>query len=213
MKPFGMIDRIMKMISKSVLVFSVAIMILLVATWELTILALDNIAENRSQKVWEKQQARNLTIKEATTLVSSLNNVVVEEIMAADSRPELIRRYLEKYKSPLAPYANLIVDLSEENGFDYYWMVAIAQQESNLCKKIPVNSYNCWGYGIHSKGTLRFENYEIALKTYAEYLKRQYFDKGLTTPEQIMKKYCPNSNGSWARGVQQFITELEQGDF
>ena len=142
-----------------------------------------------------------------------LNIVRNEEIEIGDARPLIIRRYLEKYNSPLAPYAGLISELSDTYGFEYYWIPAIAQQESNLCKKIPENSFNCWGYGIHSKGTLRFENYDLALRSYAEYLKRVYFDKGLNTAELIMKKYCPSSNGSWARGVNQFIREMETGDY
>ena len=95
-----------------------------------------------------------------------------------DARSLIVKRYLEKYKSPLAPYSDLICQLSDTYGFEYYWIPAIAQQESNLCKKIPEGSYNCWGYGIHSRGTLRFENYDLALRSYAEYLKRVYFDKG-----------------------------------
>ncbi|OIP87688.1 hypothetical protein CO009_03425 [Candidatus Shapirobacteria bacterium CG_4_8_14_3_um_filter_35_11] len=138
---------------------------------------------------------------------------VDESVVGHDARPLIIERYLKKYNSPLLSYSRLIFDLSQTYGFDYYWIVAIAQQESNLCKKIPENSFNCWGYGIHKKGTLRFENYELALKSYALYLKTQYFDKGLNTPELIMKKYCPSSNGSWAYGVQQFIDEMESGNF
>ena len=136
-----------------------------------------------------------------------------EKLVSDDARPLLIRRYLEKYKSPLAPYSDLIFELSQTYGFDYYWIVAIAQQESNLCKKIPEDSHNCWGYGIHKNGTLRFENYELALRSYVEYLKREYFDKGLTTAELMMRKYCPGSNGSWAFGVNHFIDELETGEF
>ena len=136
-----------------------------------------------------------------------------KEIEIGDARPLIIKRYLERYNSPLAPYADLINELSDTYGFEYYWIPAIAQQESNLSKKIPEGSFNCWGYGIHSKGTLRFENYDLALRSFAEYLKRVYFDKGLNTAELIMKKYCPNSNGSWARGVNQFIHEMETGDF
>lgn len=136
---------------------------------------------------------------------------ISEKVVTADARPELIKRYLAKYKSPLLPYSDLIFELSQIYGFEYYWIVAIAQQESNLCKKIPSESHNCWGYGIHKKGTLRFANYELALRSYAEYLKRQYFDKGLNTPELIMKKYCPHSNGSWAFGVNHFIEEIEGG--
>jgi hypothetical protein len=141
------------------------------------------------------------------------DEIVEAQIVGEDARPLIIKRYLEKYKSPLAPYSNLIFELSETYGYDYYWIVAIAQQESNLCKKIPEDSHNCWGYGIHKNGTLRFDNYELALRSYAEYLKRQYFDKGLNTPELIMKKYCPSSNGSWAYGVRHFIDEMENGSF
>lgn len=138
---------------------------------------------------------------------------VEENALGGDARPEIIKRYLEKYKSPLVPYSDLIYQVSKDYGFEYYWIVAIAQQESNLCKKAPEDSYNCWGYGIHKRGTLKFENYELAIRSYAEYLKREYFDKGLTTPEEIMSKYCPSSNGSWAHGVQQFIDEMENGTF
>lgn len=135
------------------------------------------------------------------------------ETIGDDARPVLIRKYLEKYNSPLAPYSDLIFQLSQDYGYEYYWIVAIAQQESNLCKKIPEDSHNCWGYGIHKNGTLKFDNYELALKSYAEYLKRVYFDKGLNTAELIMKKYCPSSNGSWAYGVNHFIEEIETGNF
>jgi hypothetical protein len=144
---------------------------------------------------------------------SELGSAIDNKVVTDDARPLLIKRYLEKYKSTLVPYADLIFKLSETYGFPYYWIVAIGQQESNLCKKIPENSFNCWGYGINSAGTLRFDNYELALKSYAEYLKRAYFDKGLNTPELIMKKYCPHSNGSWAFGVQHFIDEIESGSF
>ena len=143
-----------------------------------------------------------------------IKNISVDAtVSGADARPMLIKKYLEKYNSPMAPYSDLIFQISEDYGFEYYWIVAIAQQESNLCKKAPEGSHNCWGYGIHKNGTLKFDNYEIAIKSYAEYLKREYFDKGLNTPELIMKKYCPSSNGSWANGVNQFIEELKSGNF
>ena len=144
----------------------------------------------------------------------NLKNISVNATaIGADARPMLIKKYLEKYKSPLLPYSDLIFQISEDYGFEYYWIVAIAQQESNLCKKAPEGTHNCWGYGIHKKGTLGFDSYEIAIKSYAEYLKREYFDKGLNTPELIMTKYCPSSNGSWANGVNQFIEELKSGNF
>jgi len=137
---------------------------------------------------------------------------VVDIVLADDARLKIIESYLSRYKSPLLPYAGLIIELSDNYGFDYRWIVAIAQQESNLCKKIPKDSHNCWGYGVHSKGTLRFENYDLALRSFASYLKTQYFDKGYNTVELIMSKYCPHSSGSWAYGIKQFFDEIENGD-
>ena len=136
---------------------------------------------------------------------------VKDIVLADDARLMLIKNYLKKCKSPLEPYAELILELSDTYGFDYRWILAIGQMESNLCKKTPVDSYNCWGYGIHSKGTLRFESYELALKSFAAYLKKEYFDKGYKTPEEMMSKYCPHSNGSWARGINQFFADIEMG--
>ncbi len=142
------------------------------------------------------------------------NNMVMEgRAISGDARPLMIKKYLEKYNSPLAPYSDLIFELSQQYGFEYYWIVAIAQQESNLCKKAPEGTHNCWGYGIHKRGTLGFDSYELALKSYAQYLDREYFKKGRTTTEDIMKKYCPSSDGSWARGVNQFIEQLKTGNF
>lgn len=127
----------------------------------------------------------------------------------ADARGEIVRQYLEKYNSPLVSYAHELVAASEKYGFDFRLLVAIAQQESNLCKKVPASSHNCWGWGVHSKGTLRFESYPEAIETVAGGLKEDYIDRGYTTPEEIMKKYTPLSPGTWAAGVEQFLGEME----
>lgn len=128
---------------------------------------------------------------------------------AADARVEIIRQYLANYKSPLEPYSAEVVAVSEKYDLDFRLLVAIAQQESNLCKKIPESSYNCWGWGIHERGTLKFASYPEALETVASGLKADYLDRGYVTPEQIMKKYTPSSPGSWAAGVNQFLGQME----
>ena len=198
-------------ITISRMVFVSGVLILLLTVFGGVTLMMLNRKEN--QKIGIRQLAGEGVVLAAQNQLGSTagQDIVADQIVADDARPLLIKKYLEKYKSPLLPYADMIISLSDTYKFDYYWIVAIAQQESNLCKKIPDNSFNCWGYGINSAGTLRFASYELALKSYAEYLKREYFDKGLNTPELIMKKYCPHSNGSWAFGVNQFIHEIENG--
>ena len=127
----------------------------------------------------------------------------------ADARPEIIKQYLEYYNSPLVPYANLIVQAADENKIDFRLITAIAQQESNLCKVIPPGSYNCWGWGITSQGTLKFNSFADGIEQVSKGLRTEYLDKGYLTIPEIMSKYTPQSNGSWANGVTQFMAEMQ----
>ncbi len=127
----------------------------------------------------------------------------------SDARSEIIRQYLLKYGSPIVSYADYIVKTADEFNIDYRLTTAIAQQESNLCKVIPPKTYNCWGWGIHKKGTLGFSSYEEGIKAVTMGIAQNYIAKGLDTPEKIMSKYTPHSNGSWARGVEEFLNEME----
>jgi hypothetical protein len=83
---------------------------------------------------------------------------------AADARPEIVKQYLESYDSPLVPYADLIVQTADKYLLDYRLITAIAQQESSLCKIIPPESYNCWGWGITGQGTLSFSSYQDGIE-------------------------------------------------
>ena len=130
--------------------------------------------------------------------------------ISSDARPKIIKNYLEKYNSPLLGNENYIVSRSDEVGLDFRLITAIAQQESNLCKIFPEETYNCWGWGIHSKGTLGFASYNEAIDAVTYGLKTEYIHKGLTTPDTIWKKYTPSSpDGAWAKGVNQFMSEME----
>lgn len=137
------------------------------------------------------------------------------DIQTADARIEIIRAFLERYKSPLTPYdhyASALVTASDRYGLDYRLLPAIMMQESNLCKSSDPKLHNCLGFGIHERGTLGFDTYEDGFDRAARELKANYIDRGLVTPEQIMKKYTPSSNGSWANSVNQWIAEMEHND-
>lgn len=147
-----------------------------------------------------------------TNIFASLPKEVPEvnfEIKTQDARAEILRQYLARYNSPLEPYADLIVSVADENRLDFRLLVAIAQQESNLCKYAPEETYNCWGWGIHKRGTLGFQSYEEGINTVAQGIKQNYIDEGYVTVEHIMTKYTPSSPGSWAKGVKQFMAEME----
>jgi hypothetical protein len=170
---------------------------------------LDNV---RAGEILLASQAKELTSKNQYEFYAALPQVLgtfTTAVRAADARPELIRQYLKRHGSPLLPYADLIISLSDDYNLDFRLMVAIAQCESNLCKKIPPGSYNCWGF---ENGDTRFLSWEQALNQVAKTLKEDYVDQGLTTPELIMPKYAPPSvekGGPWARCVSQFMEELQ----
>lgn len=126
-----------------------------------------------------------------------------------DARAVNLKAFFRKYNSPLYDHADFIVHISDKYQFDYRLLPAIAMQESNLCKKIPYESYNCWGWGIYGDLVTRFPSYEVGIETVAAGLKKNYIDKGLVTASAIMEKYTPSSNGSWAHGVNTFLNAVE----
>jgi len=149
---------------------------------------------------------------EQTSIFASLPGNTTEittEVGQMDARVELVRQFLERYNSPLEPYSQHIVDMADKYELDFRFIPAIAMQESNLCKRIPIGSHNCWGWGIYGDKITRFEDYTHAIETVTKSLATKYRNKGLTTPDEIMRMYTPSSNGSWANGVNFFMEELQ----
>ena len=130
-------------------------------------------------------------------------------ITQADGRTARIEKFLQEYNSPLAPYAPDIVAAADEYGIDDRLLPSIAMQESGLCKTIPPNSYNCWGFGIYGGKVTHFDNYHDAIYTISAALAKNYKDRGMVTPNQMMSVYTPQSNGSWANGVNYFMNQLQ----
>jgi hypothetical protein len=82
-------------------------------------------------------------------------------------------------------------------------------QESGGCLKIPQGSFNCTGLGIYGDQVWGFKSYDENIEATLKTIKENYVDKGLITPEDVMRKYTPGSNGSWANAVSYFFKALE----
>jgi hypothetical protein len=151
-------------------------------------------------------------VKDRTVAYAALptnQNIFAVEIEQGDGRAEKLRQFFVKYHSPLEPYAEDVVTAADEYGLDFRLIPSIAMQESGLCKTIPYESYNCWGFGIYGKTVTHFKDYKEGIYTVTKALATRYRGRGLITPDQIMTMYTPSSNGSWARGVNHFMGELE----
>ncbi len=146
-------------------------------------------------------------------VLSKNNNLFVlgesTELVYRDARVASLTNFFSRYNSPLEPYAEKIVNISDSYGFHYGLLPAIAMVESNLCKKAPADSFNCWGWGIYGKTVTRFSSYDEAIETVARGLKRDYLDKGYDTLEEIMSKYNPSNHNNWLGAVTYFLGTLD----
>lgn len=135
-------------------------------------------------------------------------------IAKEDARPIVINKYLTHFASPMAGMGEYIVQTADKFNLDPYLVIAIAQQESNLGKITPPDCHNAWGWGIHSAGTLCFVSWQEGVDTFISGLSDKYLAYGLKTPEQIMTRYNASSpGGAWAKGVNQFLEDLQTGSW
>ena len=129
-----------------------------------------------------------------------------------DARGVTLEQFFAKYHSPLASYGDVFIVMAEKYDLPWQLLPAISMQESIGGKNMPEDCYNPFGWGIHARGTLCFDTWEKGIETVAKGLKDKYVDQGLVTLEQIMSKYNPtsyNRDGSWGKGVQFFLNEIE----
>lgn len=125
-----------------------------------------------------------------------------------DARITVLKKFLLSYKSPLYSVADEIVRQSDIYGIDYALIPAIAMQESQGCKIIPPDSYNCWGFGIYGDKKKNFVSYETAIAAVAKTIKEAYIKKGLTNPTLVEDHWTPSSEGNWSYSVNFFIGKI-----
>jgi len=139
----------------------------------------------------------------------SLGNTIQDQITYEDARVEIIRQFFERYNSPLRPHASTVIEAADLYNLDFRLIPAIAMQESNLCKKSPPDSHNCWGFGIYGSKVTTFDDFDEAIYTVTRTLALKYKADGLDTPYEIMTRYTPRSDGSWAESVEYFMNQLQ----
>ena len=105
---------------------------------------------------------------------------------------------------------------------DPYLIMAIAQLESQMGKRMPPNSYNLFGricgYGhecVRARDVttenhlswIKFSSFEEAIFDEAKYLREKYLDQGLITIEAIGNKYAEDP--LWASKIRTIMDKLK----
>lgn len=101
-----------------------------------------------------------------------------------------------------------------EMGIDPYLAVAIVLHETGCngtCSKQVRECYNVGGMkgGPSCNGTSykRFNSLDEGIYAFMNNLKKNYYDKGLTTPEAMNKKYAASQ--TWAQKVHHYINKIK----
>ncbi|MEK5439403.1 MULTISPECIES: glucosaminidase domain-containing protein [Paenibacillus] len=97
-------------------------------------------------------------------------------------------------------------------GVDPALLAAIAVHETGNGTSNAVKNKNNVGGMMGKNGLMTFSSLEEGIDKMASNLKRNYFDKGLTSIEAIQKKYAPvgasndptNLNSNWVNGVKKY---------
>ena len=138
------------------------------------------------------------------------SKVIFPSIKGEDSTLLMIEKYLSHYRSPLSPYAQVLVETAWQFGVDPKLIVAIAQQESNLGKSSPENCYNAWGWGIYGNNVIRFDSWAEGIEKVGEGISKNYAQKGLDTPEKMAPVYTPPNSTNWRNGVRFFMNQMDE---
>ena len=124
---------------------------------------------------------------------------------SSDLRVSTLKAFLEKHKSPLAPYSDDFIYYADLYDIDWRLVPAISGVESTFGKKIPANSYNAYGW---AGGKYRFNSWEHSIEVVTKALREKYYDRGANTLSKINRIYCP-PNPKWAGKVVFFMNKIE----
>jgi len=123
----------------------------------------------------------------------------------SDYRVGILRKYLESHNSPLTDYADEFIFYADKYNLDWRLVPAISGVESTFGKRIPLNSFNAYGW---ANGEYRFTSWENSIEIVSKTLREKYLNKGAVTINQIARRYAPPSS-TWAGKVRFFMRKIE----
>lgn len=142
---------------------------------------------------------------EAVSVAGASAEMIDVNMVAPDFRQEQLKQYFDYYKSPLAEYAGVFVEMADKYNIDWKLLPAISGVESTFARHYINGTYNAYGWG---GGKIQFESWEDSIEKVSKALSEKYYSRGLDTPAKIAPVYCPPSK-VWAGNVNFFMEKLE----
>ena len=173
-------------------------------------LVISNVYHNFDFKVSAKEIKNESSIIAIETLPQEETTKLTETTLNEMKQEEIYTCALE-YETSCK-----IQNKAIEYGIDWRIAVAISRWETgNYTSNLYKNKNNVGG--LYCKGFLEYKSLDEGIEAFISNLKRNYFDMGLDTIEEIQKKYCPvgaendtnNLNQYWLNGVTKIYQSLQ----
>ncbi len=151
--------------------------------------------------------------KEATEEQEETTPEIVYDGMTLE---ELAKKLNKNLKSTLKGYGMVFAESSIKYGVDPYLALAIVLHEtgcaSGTCSSLVKHCNNIGGMKGSGKtcgnsSYAKFKSLDSGIEAFFKNLSQNYYQKGLTTPESIGKKYAESK--TWANRVQYYIKAIK----
>lgn len=160
-----------------------------------------------------KESNKKPYIESTTNIVRLASaNVHKEEIIIAYdglTLDELSEKIDNVLKYEVAGFGNFIATLSLEKNVDPYIATSILLHETGCtwkCSYLTRVNHNVGGMRGRN-GYMKFSTLEEGITALIGNLQKNYFEKGLTTPELINKKYAADTN--WYKSINHYIRVIK----
>lgn len=127
---------------------------------------------------------------------------------------ELAEKLDKSLNSDVKGQGYIFAKYSIETGIDPYLAVAVMLQETGCKWNCSYLASKCNNYGgqkgapgCNGGSYKKFDTQEEGIKSYITNLYDNYISKGLTTPEQINKRYASDPN--WSKKINRYINEIK----
>jgi len=140
---------------------------------------------------------------------SSAQFVIKNKVSHSDSNHDyrvlILKEFFNQHNSPLSDYASEFVSEADNYSLDWRLVPAITGVESTFGKRIPINSYNAYGW---ANGTYYFDSWDESITLVSKTLKEKYIENGADSLNEIARRYAPPSS-TWSHKVKYFMNKID----
>lgn len=154
-------------------------------------------------------------LKPSNVLGVSTNQNNNSNIDVLDKRAYVFDQYFLANNSPLYGLGSYFVQKCDEYGSpkDCITIVAIARNESNLCKySSSAEMHNCWGFGGGGSYRIKFNSFEESIDRVSRVLMQGYGAQYMIDPTLMEGTFCGPQDEckNWGRSIKFFMRQIEQ---